>query len=124
MTFLAKYSDEWITSGHLARSVNINPVLIRKEIAVLKSNNLIISKEGKNGGLKLARPASKIKLSDVFCAVKGKDHILEFSKNEGSKSCPIGSQIKYKLDDLYLEIDQVIERSLSEVTLEAFKARF
>lgn len=124
MTFLAKYPDEWITSGHLARSVNINAALIRKEILTLKSASLIMSKEGKNGGLKLARAASEIRLSEIFTAVKGKDHILEFSKNEGNRGCPIGSQIKEKLDELYTDIDFIIERQLSELSLEEFKDRF
>lgn len=124
MTFLARYNEEWITSSHLARSVNVNPVLVRKEVVNLKSRKLIISKEGKNGGLKLARPATDIKLSEIFSVVKGNNHILEFSKNEGNPNCEIGSQIKEKLGDLYEELDHLIENSLSNTTLEEFKNKF
>lgn len=124
MTFLARYNEDWITSNHLAKSININPVLVRKEIITLKSAALIISKEGKNGGFKLAKQASKIKLSEIFTAVKGKDHVLEFSKNKGNPDCPIGSQMKAKLDALYQEMDNIIEQSLSNTTLEEFKDQF
>jgi len=124
MTFLAKYPDEWITSSHLASSVNINPVLIRKELITLKSNKLIESREGKNGGVRLSRPATRISLSEIFKAVRGESHVLEFSKNEGNPNCPIGSNIKKNLDKLYNEMDSVIEESLSKTTLEEFKDRF
>lgn len=124
MTFLAKYSDEWISSAHLARSLNINPVLVRKELIDLKAAGFIESKEGKNGGVRLAKPADQIRLSEIFSAIKGKDHILKFSKNKGNPNCPIGSQIKNKLEDLYQEMDQLILQSLSKMTLEEFKDRF
>ncbi|MEL6305203.1 MAG: Rrf2 family transcriptional regulator, partial [Bacteroidota bacterium] len=109
---MAKYSDEWISSTHLARSVNINPALIRKELTVLKAHNLIVSKEGKYGGVKLAKPANEILLAEIFKIIKGKKHILEFSKNEGNKNCPVGSQIKTKLDELYEDMDVLILTNL------------
>ncbi len=124
MTFLATYTDEWITSAHLGRSVNINPVLIRKELADLKTHNLVMSKEGKSGGVKLATPADQITLAEIFKIAKGTDHILEFSKNEGNADCPVGSQIRTKLDELYEDMDTVIEKKLAKITLEAFKDRF
>ena len=124
MTFLARYSDEWITSAHLARSVSINPALIRKELTDLKAHSLIESKEGRHGGVKLARPADQILLAEIFNIIKGRDHILEFSKNEGNSDCPVGSQIKMKLDELYEDMDTVIAINLEKITLEAFKERF
>jgi len=124
MTFLAKYSDEWITSAHLARSVNINPALIRKELKDLKAHKLIESKEGKKGGVKLAKPADRILLAEIFKIIRGSDHILEFSKNEGNSDCPVGSQIKTKLDELYEDMDMIIEKTLAKITLEDFKERF
>jgi DNA-binding IscR family transcriptional regulator len=124
MTFLAKYPSDWITSGHLAKSLNINPVLIRNELADLKSADLIKSKEGKNGGVRLSRPAYKIPLAEIFGVAKGEGHVLAFSKNEGSKDCPIGSQIETKLDELYKDMDIIIEQHLSRISLEEFKNRF
>lgn len=124
MTFLATYTDEWISSTHLARSLNINPVLVRKELILLKENNLVQSKEGKNGGVKLAKSASKIKLSDIFNIAKGNEHVLSFSKNEGNPNCPIGSNIKKNLGKIYKQMDTIIEQTLSKMTLEEFKNQF
>ncbi|MFT6054601.1 MAG: DNA-binding IscR family transcriptional regulator [Roseivirga sp.] len=95
-TFVAKYQSDWITSGHLAKSLNINPVLVRNELADLKSADLIKSKKGKNGGVRLSIPAYTIQVAEIFGVAKGEGHVLAFSKNEGSKDCPIGSQIELR----------------------------
>ena len=123
-TFLAKYNDEWISSSHLARSININPVLVRKELALLKSRNLIESKEGKNGGVRLSKKASKITLSDIFELVKGDDYIFGYSKNKGNPDCPIGSQMNKNLSKLYEELDELVNDKLTKITLEEFKNQF
>ena len=54
MTLLASAPDEFMTSNTMAGSLNVNPVLVRKELAGLKKLGLIESKEGKNGGVNLA----------------------------------------------------------------------
>ncbi len=124
MTFLAKYSDEWVTSARLAKSLNINPVLVRKDLSVLKENGLIVSKEGPNGGVKTSRTASEIKLSEIFLICKGDEHILGFSKNAADPTCVIGSNIKENLGKIYSEMDQLIEGYLVNMTLEEFKEMF
>ena len=53
LTLLAMFDDDYMSSNDIAGSLNINPVLVRKEIAALKKQGLIESKEGKNGGVKL-----------------------------------------------------------------------
>lgn len=124
MTFLAKYDEDWISSSHLARSININPVLVRKELVLLKAKNLIESKEGKNGGVRLGKAASKIKLSDIFDLVKGDDYVFGYAKNEANPDCEIGSQMNKNLTALYKELDDLLISKLSEITLEEFKNQF
>ena len=124
MTFLAHRPNEWTSSSHIARSVNINPVLVRNELALLKTAGWIESKEGRNGGVRLLIPASEIRLSDIFTLVKGEDNVLGFSKNEGNPNCPIGSNMRKNLSKLYFEMDDIIEATLSKLTLEEFASRF
>ncbi|NQZ45058.1 MAG: Rrf2 family transcriptional regulator [Flavobacteriaceae bacterium] len=124
MTFLATYTDEWITSSHLAKSININAAIVRKELSALRESNLIESKEGKYGGVKLQRASSEITLGDIFKSVKGEAHILGFSKNDGNPNCQVGRSMKDNLGVIYDEMDAMIESSLSRTTLEEFKNRF
>ena len=81
LTLLTKFPDEYLSSEFIAGSVNLHPVLVRKEIANLKKNNIVESKEGKNGGTKLIKSASDISLDTIF-KMTFDTVTLGFSKNE------------------------------------------
>lgn len=122
LSILAYQPEKWKSSDYMADSLNINPVLVRKEIGNLKRFGLVESKEGKSGGSRLRKPASEIVLSDVFQATK-KTHVFSFAKNEPSQECPIGRSINLWLDQLYHDIDDEISKKLGETSLETFLAR-
>ncbi len=124
MTLLAYYPGEWHSSAKIAESLNINPVLVRKEIKALKSSGLIESKEGKNGGVQLGKSAKKISLADIFEAVKGGSHVLNLSNNIPDVSCKIGGQINEKLLSIFDNVDNAIIDILKPQTLEKFKNQF
>ena len=123
LSLLSLSPGEWLTSEYIAGSLNTNPALVRKELVSLRAAGLIESKEGKNGGSRLARPASAIRLSDVFAAVK-ETHVFGFSPNMPNPACPVGAGIKNALDDLFTEIDDSIYNKLKHFTLAAFSTRF
>lgn len=124
MTLLAYYPGEWHSSVMIAESLNINPVLVRKELKALKSSNLIESKEGKNGGVRLSKSATKITLADIFEAVKGTSHVLNLSNNVPDVNCKIGGKINEKLLDIFDQVDTSIINILKPQTLEEFKNQF
>jgi DNA-binding IscR family transcriptional regulator len=66
LTLLTKSPDEFLSSEYIAGSMNINPVLVRKEIGNLKKHKVVESREGKFGGTRLAKPAAEISLEDVY----------------------------------------------------------
>ena len=66
LTLLTKFPNDYLSSEFIAGSINLNPVLVRKEIANLKSHNIVESKEGKNGGTKLSVDPGKITLKEIF----------------------------------------------------------
>jgi len=124
MTLLAIYKDDWLSSTIIAESLNINPVLVRKELATLKDGALIESKEGKNGGVRLLKEANKILLSDIFSLIKGSDNVLSLLKNTPNPNCKVGKQINTKLVSVMDNIDSAIRNELQKQTLEEFKNRF
>jgi len=123
LTLLAEMGDELRSSEWIAGSININPVLVRKEISNLRNHGLIASKEGKNGGSALARPANKILLSQIYEAVKP-ESILGQSKNNPNPDCRIGKQINQHLDTLYTEIEDTLLLKLGKKTLAEFCKQF
>lgn len=124
MTLVSIYKEDWLTSTTIASSLNINPVLVRKELATLKEGGLIESKEGKNGGIRILKDANDIYLSDIFNLIKGSDTVLSLLKNEPNPNCKVGKQINTKLKSVMATIDNAISSELRKETLEEFKNKF
>ncbi|GAA0551743.1 Rrf2 family transcriptional regulator [Chitinophaga japonensis] len=123
LTLLSMSEEEWTSSEYIAGSMNANPALVRKELSALRAAGLVESKEGKSGGSRLRKPASQIRMSEVFQAVK-EDHVFGFSPNLPNPLCPVGKGINNALDDLFTEIDLTIYNRLKKVTLAAFSKQF
>lgn len=123
LTLLAGESGEWSSSEYLAGSININPVLVRKELINLRNHGLVLSKEGKSGGSALAKPAASIAMSDIYEAVRP-NHFLGKSVNDPNPNCPVGQQINQHLEGLYKEFENVLIASLGKMTLAEFCQKF
>lgn len=123
LTLLSKFPEEYLSSEFLAGSMNLHPVLVRKEIANLKKNNIVESKEGKNGGTKLLIPAKDITLDTIFKLTFEKVS-LGFSKKDPNPSCPVGRQINQNLQSLYDDINDRISSQLNGISLLDFEKKF
>jgi len=123
LTLLASAGGELLSSEFIAGSISINPVLVRKEMSNLRKKGFIATKEGKNGGISLAKSADQILLSEVYRAVH-QAPLLVPSKNEPNPACPIGRQINGHLNDLYEEAEKALVDKLNGVTLANFLQRF
>lgn len=123
LTLMAKFPDEFLSSDFIAGSLNVNPVLVRKEIANLKKNNIVESREGKNGGARLAKPADTITLDDILKVTLEKA-TLGFSKNTPNPLCPVGKNINTSLSQLYSGINHTISKQLAGQSLADFASQF
>jgi Rrf2 family protein len=123
LTLLNSAGNELLSSEYIAASININPALLRKEISNLRRQGLVNSKEGKNGGYSLGKPAQLIKLSDVYAAVK-QQPVLGVAKNTPNPDCNIGKQINKHMDSLYTEMENTLLNKLGTITLMEFSKKF
>lgn len=123
LTLLATAGEEWLSSEYLAGSININPVLVRKELSNLRKHGMVETREGKAGGSSLAKPAKQILLSDVYAAVK-QTPLLGQNKNEPNPGCPVGKQINKHLDDLYMDVEKALTQKLGKTSLFDFVKQF
>ncbi|WP_346984238.1 Rrf2 family transcriptional regulator [Chryseobacterium sp. POE27] len=123
MTLLAESPREWLTSEWMAGSININPVMVRKELSVLKEAGLIISRQGKVGGSQLAKNANDIKISEIYSAVKNTE-VLGKKNNNPNPACTVGKEINEHLETLFSETDQLVIRFLGNKTLREFTGNF
>ena len=123
MTLLAESPQDWLTSEWMAGSININPVIVRKEIGVLKEAGLIISKQGKIGGTQLAKNANLISISDIYLAVKNTE-VLGKKNNNPNPVCVVGRNINTHLNTLFLETDELVLKFLGNKSLKEFTEQF
>lgn len=123
LTLLSKHPEEYLSSEFISASLNMNPVLVRKEIANLKRNGIVESKEGKNGGTRLLKESSDITLNDVF-KMTFDQVTLGYSKNAPNQSCPVGKQINQKLGNLYEDMNLKISKQLRDISLLNFADTF
>ena len=123
LTLLSKHPETYLSSEFISSSLNMNPVLVRKEIANLKRYGIVASKEGKNGGTRLLKPASDVTLNDVF-RMTFDQVTLGYSKNTPSQKCPVGKQINEKLGNLYEDMNLKISKQLKDISLLNFSDTF
>ena len=122
MTLLCD-ADGVTSSEFLAGSMNMNAVLVRKELSNLIKNKLVSSQAGKNGGYTLARPAVEITLAQIYQTVKP-EAVLGHAKNQPNPACPIGKQINQHITALYEDVDNALLQKLGSTTLKVFMAKF
>lgn len=107
-----------VTSDFLAKSTNVNPVIIRKILGQLKGAGLIEVARG-TGGTTIARPLNEITLLDIYHAVECVENgsLFHFHENPNT-ACPVGRNIHHILDDKLLRIQTAMEKELASITLE------
>nr|WP_321985248.1 Rrf2 family transcriptional regulator [uncultured Lichenicoccus sp.] len=64
------------TSGGLAAGLGANPSLVRKLLVPLSRDRIVASSLGKNGGVRLGRPANQITLRDVYRSITEDKRIM------------------------------------------------
>lgn len=123
LVLLTEYSDNWISSEWIAGSINVNPVIVRKELIYLQEAGFVASRKGKDGGFKLNKDASKINIADVYLMVRSSD-ILGKKNTHPNPKCPVGKVINERLANLFDETEDLVVNSLSGKSLLDFANRF
>lgn len=113
---IAYFQDEKVTSSFIAESVNVNPVVIRRTLGMLKAAGLVKVEAGV-GGASLAKDPSEITLLDVFDAVSAVDDALFAFHDAPNPACPVGKNIHAVLDEKLESANQALRDDLAKTTL-------
>lgn len=111
-----------VTSDRLAESVKTNPVVIRRILADLAHAGIVEARRGKSGGATLARPASSIRLVDIYRAVEGVASFCAPPK-QGNPSCVVASCMPALIHELIQDVDHAIQERLGSYTVADLVAR-
>jgi len=118
MVVLAK-NEQSCPSCFLAEQVQSEATLMRKIMAQLARAGLIETREGRDGGYRLLRPASTITLAEVYTALEIGGGMCR-TIGEATGSHPFGMQMKARFDDLVSELDECMLSVLSQYTVEQY----
>ena len=116
LTVLAYRSPELVSSEFLATGIKTNAGLIRRVLLKLSEHGLVVSTKGKGGGNRLAKPADKISLEDIYVAVKDSPLFRSFDK-EPFESCSISCNIGVVLTDVYDDLEGELKKKMKKVKL-------
>jgi len=111
-----KHSTPWLSSAELAKSLGANPSFVRKLLVPIVQSKLLESQMGKAGGVRLARPASKITLREIYSAVVADTKI--WSPRTGiPHRCLVSSNIQGYFEDLVDDAQNAMLSTLGRRTL-------
>lgn len=117
-----KYGHPSASSETIARSIDTNPVVVRRILARLHKAGLVKITRGKEGGYHLARSAAGITLSDILLAL-GDERLFYLHPKTGVPHCEVSRSIKGVLAPILDESERALHRSLARVTLGSLMAK-
>ncbi|MFO1235842.1 MAG: Rrf2 family transcriptional regulator [Alphaproteobacteria bacterium] len=104
-----------MTSGEMAKSVNANPVVLRRVISALAQAGVVATRPGANGGVWLARKPADIALDCVRQAVD--DNPVVCCRANVNSDCPVAQAAAGVIDGVARRVDGAIRASLASLTL-------
>lgn len=116
LTVLSSSGEQPVTSEELARSVNTNPVVVRRILGALAKAKLVVSQSGAAGGSRLAQRADEIALLDVYRAVEP-GALFGLHQPQPGCACFVGRSIRPALGTLLGEAQTALEQVLARQTV-------
>ncbi len=112
----AASGEEPVTSEYIAGSVNTNPVVIRRLLALLRKAKLVRSQGGPGGGWQLVVRPRRITLRDVYRAVES-DPLFPLHASRPNPRCPVGRSIQAAVSGHYEQARLALEEDLDRTTI-------
>ena len=118
LAFIDLFQDEMrVTSNVLAKSIQVNPVIIRTVLSKLKEAGIIDARQG-SGGSRLARELKDISFYDIYKAVDTVDETGLFHFHENPHpDCVVGGNIHAALDDKIKRVQDTMEDELNKISM-------
>jgi len=113
---LANVGGEGATSERLAKSVNTNPVVVRRILGLLVQAGMVAGKGGRGGGYQLARKPKRIALDAVLRAVEPQG-IFPLHENPENKACTVSCGIKEVLGGVFARAETSLQERLRETSV-------
>lgn len=115
MTALAS-EDGTQSSADLARSLNTNPVVVRRILSELQKVGLLKTEPGRFGGARLAKQAQSISLYEVYTAVD-ESELFAYNPNDPNRKCSVSCKMKSVLSPVFQSASKALASQLKKIKL-------
>ena len=115
MTCLA-FAGGVLDSQRLARSVNTNPVVVRRLLLALRRANLIETLAGRHGGARLSKLPSRISLLEIYDAVEPRP-IIAVNERRASRYCAVSCSMKRIMTRVAADAEKAMRKDLRRIRL-------
>jgi DNA-binding IscR family transcriptional regulator len=112
-----------VTSEALARTMNTNPVVVRRIMAGLRDKGYVQSEKGHGGGWRIACNLSTLTLRDIYFAL-GRPALFAIGNRTETPGCPVEKAVNAALNPLFQQVEDLLISRLGEVTLAMLSAHF
>lgn len=107
---------EPMTSEVLARSMDTNPVVIRRIMAGLREAGYVQSEKGHGGGWTLSCNLASVTLRDIYEAL-GNPSLLAIGNRTESPGCLVEEAVNAQLNQAFHDAEALLLERFGEVTL-------
>lgn len=108
--------DRPLTSEHMAKAMDTNPVVIRRVMAGLRDHGYVQSAKGHGGGWVLSCDLAKVTLRDIYTAL-GSPPLLAIGNRTESPGCIVEQAVNAALGKSFDAAEALLLERLGEVTL-------
>lgn len=118
ITCIDYFKDDYkVTSSFIAKSTNVNPVIIRGVLSQLKAAGIVNTRQGASG-ITLAKALDAITFYDIYQAVDSvnEDGLFHFHENP-NPDCPVGRNIHSATDKRLAQIQASMENEMKQIKL-------
>ncbi|AMV40166.1 Rrf2 family transcriptional regulator [Planctomyces sp. SH-PL62] len=112
-----------VTSDHLARMMDTNPVVVRRILAGLRQKGYVRSEKGHGGGWTLACDLSAVTLRDIHVAL-GSPATLAIGNRTEAPGCLVEQAVNAALGEAFREAEEMLLSHFGRVTLAMLSADF
>ena len=116
MSFIAYAGDERTTSEEIAKSLQTNPVVVRKILKLLEREGLVAVCQGRQGGVGLRHPASGITLGQIYKAIENESGVFAM-RSQVHERCVVACAMKRRLGPIFNAANDAVEQALSKTSL-------
>lgn len=117
LVLLAYKTDHMATSDYIAMNVATHPARIRKVMSLLRKEGYVRTKEGIGGGFMLSCDPAKVTLAEIYRLTSLGTLKPSWCSGDPEKACPISSNMKLVMDDIFYEAELQMEQYLGKQTI-------